>query len=265
MRPLLCSLSLAFAFALALASRSASAQQQPASGMSAGGLAPPPAVEAAPVEAPPTATEQELARADREDSGRGLQFVWLNAEAGLQHLGLHTFHENKLVDSDAVKSTQTGPVFGAGAGVRLIFLTAGARFRFASFSAFQLWTLNAEFGLRIPLGALEPYFTFGGGYASLGAFDGSSALSEAGIDKGGLSAHGFDLRGGAGFDYYLGKTLSVGANLSGDLLFLSRAKQASTETPAPGSQAERVAAVYAEKGTGIGGALSLTALIGLHF
>jgi hypothetical protein len=233
--------------------------------MSAGGLAPPKAIEAAPVEAPPTATEQELARADREDSGRGLQFVWLNAEAGLEHLGLHTFHENKLVDAGAVKATQTGPVFGAGAGVRLIFLTAGARFRFASFSAFQLWTLNAEVGMRIPLGALEPYFTFGGGYASLGAFDGSSALSEAGIDKAGLSAHGFDLRGGAGFDYYLGKTLSVGANLSGDLLFLSRAKLASTEAPAPGSQAERVAAVYAEKGTGIGGALALTGVIGLHF
>lgn len=256
--------SLAFAFAFGLASRSASAQQAP-SGMSAGGLAPPPAVEAAPVEAAPTATEQELARADREDSGRGLEFVWLNAEAGLEHLGLQTFHAKQLVDSDVVKSTQTGPLFGAGAGVRLIFLTAGARFRFASFSAFQLWTLNAEFGFRVPLGALEPYFTFGGGYASLGSFDGGSALTDAGVAKGGLSARGFNLRGGAGFDYYLGKTLSIGANLSGDLLFLSRGKVTTAATPAAGSQAEQLARVYSQDGTSIGGALALAALIGLHF
>ena len=149
------------------------------------------------------------------------------------------------------------------AGVRLIFLTAGARFRFASFSAFQMWTLNAEFGFRIPLGALEPYFTFGGGYASLGSFDKSTALTEAGIDPGKLAAHGFDLRGGAGFDYYLGKTLSVGANLSGDLLFLSREKVSTAAVPAAGS--EKIAAVYAEDGKSIGGGVALTGLIGLHF
>lgn len=258
--------SLAPALALGLASGHVLAQAAP--GLSSGGLAPPPAVESAPVEAPPTATEQELARADREDSGRGLEFVWLNAEAGVQHLGLQTFHANQLIDADSIESTQTGPLFGAGAGVRLIFLTAGARFRLASFSAYQLWTLNAEFGFRIPLGALEPYFTFGGGYASLGAFDTGSlgtTLTEAGIDKGDLSARGFDLRGGAGFDYYLGHTLSIGANLSGDMLFLSRSKVTPRATPAAGTKAERLAAVYAEDGTSIGGALALTALIGLHF
>jgi hypothetical protein len=236
--------------------------------LSSGGLTPPPAVESAPVEAPPTATEQELARADREDSGRGLQFVWLNAEAGVQHLGLQTFHANKLIDTDFVKSTQTGALFGAGAGVRLIFLTAGARFRLASFSAWQLWTLNAEFGLRIPLGALEPYFTFGGGYASLGGVDSGSfgtALSDAGIGKSALSAHGFNLRGGAGFDYYLGRTLSVGANLSGDMLFLARSKVTPSATAARSPEAESVASYYAQDGTSLGGGLSLTALIGLHF
>ena len=258
--------SLAPALALVFASGHLLAQQAP--GLSAGGLAPPPAVESAPVEAPPTATEQELARADREDSGRGLEFVWLNAEAGVQHLGLPTFHAHQLLDADLIKSTQTGALFGAGAGVRLIFLTAGARFRLASFSAWQLWTLNAEFGLRIPLGAFEPYFTFGGGYASLGAFDSGSlgtTLTEAGVGKGDLSARGFNLRGGAGFDYYLGHTLSIGANLAGDVLFLSRSKVTPSATPTPGSPAERAAAVYAQDGSSIGGGLSLTALIGLHF
>src|SRR6187431_1471848 len=91
------------------------------SGMNSGGLAPPPAVEPAEQPASPTATEQELTRADREDAGRGLEFVWLNAEAGFQHVGLETFHGDNLVDGNLVKSTQSGLLMGAGAGVRLIF------------------------------------------------------------------------------------------------------------------------------------------------
>jgi hypothetical protein len=220
-----------------------------------GPLAPPPAVEAEPPPAAPTETEAELARADRQDSGRGLEFVWLNAEAGVEHVGLQTFHAKRLVDADAVKSTQTGAVFGAGAGLRLIFLTAGARFRLGTFSAWQLWTLNAEFGLRLPLGSLEPYFTLGGGYASLGSFD-SSRLNDIGVSHD-LSAHGFDLRAACGLDYYLGHTLSIGANLSGDFLFLSRAKAATA--------AAASTSIYAQDGSSIGAGATLTAVAGLHF
>lgn len=224
------------------------------------GLAPPPAIDVQPPPAPPNQTEAELSRADRQDAGRGLEFVWLNVEGAVEHIGLHTFHENKLVDSDTLKSVQTGPVFGAGAGLRLIFLTAGLRFRLASFSAWQLWTLNGEFGWRVPLGALEPYFTLGGGYASLGGFD-SSRLSEAGIASGGISAHGFNVRGGAGVDYYLGRTLSIGANLNGEFLFLSRSKATSSET----ASNPTLAALYSQKGSGIGGGVTLSAVFGLHF
>jgi hypothetical protein len=235
------------------------------SGLSAGGLAPPPAVEAQP-ENTPTATEQDLQRADREDSGRGLEFVWLNAEAGYEYLGLQTFHANQLVDASLVKSTQGGLLVGAGAGVRLIFLTAGARFRLGTFSAWQLWTLDAELGMRIPLGALEPYFTFAGGYASLGSFDAKSALNDVGVGGSGLNVRGFNLRGGIGLDYYLAKSLSVGGNLSGDLLFLSRPKVSSASAQAGADpNAQAAAKVYAADGSAIGGALALTAVVGLHF
>ncbi len=224
------------------------------------GLTPPPAIEVEPPPAAPNQTEAELARADRQDAGRGLEFVWLNVEGGVEHLGLQTFREKRLVDSEAIKSVQTGPVFGAGAGLRLLFLTAGARFRLASFSAWQLWTLNAEFGWRVPLGSLEPYFTFGGGYASLGGFD-SGRLAEAGIASGGLRARGFNVRGGAGLDYYLGQTLSLGANLSGEFLFLSRSK-ASSQAAASNPE---LAALYAQSGSGIGGGVTLSAVFGVHF
>jgi hypothetical protein len=248
--------------ALALVTLRASADTP--SSLSAGGLAPPAPLEPAPVEAPPSATEQQLSRADREDAGRGLEFVFLDAEGGVQHLGLETLHGSELVDGDLIHSTGTGALFGAGAGLRLIFLTAGARFRLENFSDYRLWTLGLEFGLRIPMGALEPYFTLSGGYASLGAFD-TAALGAAGVGVTGLSARGFDLRGGGGVDYYLGPTLSVGANLSGDLLFLSRSKQTITPTAGAGSAAQHAAVVYARDASSIGAGASLTARVGLHF
>lgn len=229
--------------------------------MNSGGLAPPPAVEPASEPTAPTDTERELSRADHEDSGRGLEFVWLNAEAGFQHLGLQTFHANNLVDATLVKSTQSGLLVGAGAGLRLIFLTGGVRFRLGNFDAWQLWTLNAELGLRIPLGALEPYFTFAGGYASMGSFSASNAFNSNGID-----VRGFNLRGGFGLDYYLGKYFSLGANISGDVLFLSRAKVSQTNMPTGTDPASQAAAqVYARDGTSVGAGFTVTGVAGLHF
>ncbi|MGC4094260.1 MAG: hypothetical protein QM756_41395 [Polyangiaceae bacterium] len=250
------------AFALCVAPGTALAQQSPPSpDVSAGGLAPPPAVEPAEPQpaTTPSATEQELSRADQEDSGRGLEFVWLNAEAGVQHLGLNTFHANNLVDANIVKTSQSGLLLGAGAGVRLIFLTLGARFRLGNFSAWQLWTLDLEGGMRIPLGSLEPYFTFAGGYASMGKFETSDILNTSG-----LNVRGFNLRGSLGLDYYLAKSLSIGANASGDFLFLSRPKTTATTTSTD-PQAMAAAKVYAQDGSSIGGSVTFTAVVGLHF
>lgn len=252
-------LALAFlAGSLAFAPQLAAAQNNP--DLNAGGLAPPPAIEG---EGPPPAastTEQDLERAEREDAGRGLTFIWVNGEVGYEVLGLQTFHSNDLVDSEVVESTQNGLVFGAGLGVRLIVFTIGGRFRLANFDQWQLWTLNAEAGFRIPLGALEPYFTFGGGYASLGSFDTGSFGGALG-ESDGPDVSGFNLRGGVGLDYFVGSTLSVGANLSGDLLFLSRPRVSgfTAGTDDDGT------AIYASDGSSIGGGATLMAVVGLHF
>ena len=223
------------------------------SNLESGGLRPPDAVDST---VPPPATndaspEKELEKADQEDSGRGLEWVWLNAEIGGQHLGLQTFKGSSLVDPKLVKTTQTGLVYGAGIGVRLLVFTAGVRFRLGSFSEWQLWTLNAEGGLRIPLGSLEPYLTVGAGYASLGSFSSKAPASSKADVK------GFNARLGFGLDYYLTNTFSVGANFTGDVLFLSRSAQAN----ASGDEA----AVYGKDGSSIGAGATLTAVAGLHF
>ena len=220
--------------------------QTPSPDLSSGGLAPPPAIESQKTtEQPPpgtTGTEQDLSKAEQEDSGRGLEFVWLAGEVGIGHFGLNAFKNGDLVESSA-ETQQSGLVVGAGAGVRVIFLTLGARFRYAPLPDFTLWTLGLEAGLRIPLGALEPYFTLGAGYATI-------QPDEAEFDMKGVNA-----RLGAGLDYYLTNMFSIGANLTGDALFLSRSR-------VPGAPSD---SVYASDGSGIAGGVTFTAVMGLHF
>ena len=127
--------------------------------------------------------------------------------------------------------------------MRVIFLTFGARFRYAPLPDLTLWTLGVEAGLRIPLGALEPYFTLGVGYASI-------KPDEAEFDMTGVNA-----RLGAGLDYYLTNMFSIGANLTGDALFLSRSRVAGAPSDS----------VYADDGSGIAGGVTFTAVMGLHF
>lgn len=238
--------------------------QQPApaapSGLESGGLRPPEAIdgdEPAAGGAASVSPEQELAKADQEDAGRGLEWVWLNAEVGVQHLGLQTLKSNSLVDPKLVETTQTGLVYGAGAGVRILVFTAGARFRWSSFAAFRLWTLDAEGALRVPLGKLEPYASLALGYAALGSFSGSSPFASQ------ASAQGVSARLAAGLDWYLSNTFSVGANLSADALFLSRSASAGTSASSTATPSE--AAIYGRDGSSIGAGATLTAVAGLHF
>jgi hypothetical protein len=220
--------------------------QTPSPDLSSGGLAPPPAIEGekAKEQAQPgaTGTEQDLSKAEQEDSGRGLEFVWVAGEVGLGHFGLNAFKNGELVESTA-ETQQTGLVAGAGLGVRVIFLTVGARFRYAPLPDFTLWTLGLEAGLRIPLGALEPYFTLGAGYANMKPDDAEFVMK------------GVNARLGAGLDFYLTNMFSIGANLTGDALFLSRSRVAGAPSDS----------VYADDGSGIAGGVTFTAVMGLHF
>ena len=249
---------------LALSAR-ALAQQAPAgSNLQAGGLKPPEAVQSDSSTAPSSVTEQQLDRADKEDSGRGLEFVFLNTELGPEYLGLHTLKGNHLVDGDLVKSKGVGMVYGAGLGVRLLAFTVGARFRYGNFSDWHLWTLAAEAGMHIPLGRLEPYFTLGVGYASLGGYE--SAVTAAGPS--GLIVHGsagLDVNGSAGLDFYLTNTFSVGAKLSGDALFLSRKADRTPLVLTTDPNRSNAWQAYQADGSGIGVGGTLSVVLGLHF
>jgi hypothetical protein len=233
-------------------------------GLTTGGLAPPPAVEgqggesadgAAGTAGDAPVPEQSLAQADREDSGRGLEFVWLNGEIGITHVGLRTISDSNIAVPGVVKTRATGPVVGAGLGLRIIFFTVGARFRFAPVKhAFDHWTLGGEGAVHFPFGALEPYGGVGVGYASFKQVR-IANLDSVIPEPAPNDPSGLDVRLFGGADYYLTSIFSVGANVSGDLLLLWR-------KATPGASPTSVESV---SGKSVGAAVTATAVAGLHF
>jgi hypothetical protein len=230
--------------------------------MQSGGLAPPPPGSGPPPPAPaypgyPNATQRRLEEAAREDSGRGLEFVYFDVGGGAQLAGLTAMSESGRLLPGTATNSAIGPYVSAAAGIRLLFLTAGPRFRFARFSDWDLWTLNLDLGWRIPLGNLEPYAVLGGGFAKVGR----SAERVAGI--GDVSISGFDVRIGSGLDYYVSNALSVGASVELDMLCLSRG---GTTVAVPTDPAMTAAPEsFARDASSVGIVLTAGAVVGLHF
>jgi hypothetical protein len=235
-------------------------QQAPAP-IEAGGLAPPPST--SPESPEVVQTQAKLDEAEKKDSGRGLEWIWVNAEFGFEHLGLQTFHANQLVDAAIVGTTQTGLMYGAGLGVRLVFVTLGARFRFSTFDSFDLWTLNGELGLRIPLGKLEPHLSIGAGFASVGSF---SASDLGGANRDQVDITGYDIRAGGGLDYYVTPIFSVGAAVTFEMLGLTRpgVSAGDVQNVTNGGTVAQYE-VYRVSGSSLGSAFTGSLVLGLHF
>jgi len=236
-------------------------QPQPQSpGLQSGGLAPPPPM--ATTEQPPpqnptwnrSETEERLDASERDDAGRGLSWVYLNAEGGFTYVGLEALKSDRLAPSDIGLSAPGGLV-GVGAGIRLLTFTLGARGRLGLFKDWNLWTIGGEAGMHFPLGALEPHVRIGGGYAFLGSLDQATWGKDA-------SVRGFTVNVGTGLDYYVVPSFSVGGQLTGDFLFLSRKEVVINAVPGsdPGAMKTRV-----PSGKGIGSGFAATVVLGLHF
>jgi hypothetical protein len=211
-------------------------------------LAPPP---------PPTPasnqTVQELEQAERQDSGRRLQFVWLNPEVGFEWASLTALSNSDLLD-DRVPQDATGLVVGGGAGVRLLYLTLGARFRYGLLSEYDLWSLGLEGALRIPYGRLEPYVFVGAGYTRAGSFKADANLEQLAARRDELALAGIGAQLGGGVDYFVTPVFSVGARVEAQSLFLSRS-----------AVLEEGGGIYAADGSGIGLGVGGLAVLGLHF
>jgi hypothetical protein len=240
--------------------------------MQAGGLAPPPPMDEKTAQTPstptePLKTEQEEQEEKDEDSGRGLSWVWSNAEGGFQHVGLQTFNvDEENFTAGFIETTGTGGVVGVGLGVRLLFITIGARGRLGLLDAWQYFTVGGELGFRFPLGNLEPHFELGGGYAAIGSFS-DSIINDTAAD---VSIRGFYARPSAGIDYFITPVLSIGASASWEFMAMTRPGLSVTsinairESPSFDDAQKARADVLSAEGSGYGSAVTFTGVIGLH-
>jgi hypothetical protein len=201
------------------------------------------------------------------------QHVWIDAQAGVEYINLQTFNADfKTVSVGLLPTSATGPTANVGAGVRLVFLTLGVRGRVASFQdssplhdagAWQVWTLDGEVGLRVPLGRFEPHVAIAGGYTSFGGFETAVNGLSAGLD-----VHGIDARLDAGADYWITHQISVGVGASGGLLGVARPGVAVGDLIAGHQVAtlnEAKARVDEANGTSFGWTFALTGDLGVHF
>lgn len=196
-----------------------------------------------------TAGAPASATGGSEESANHLsELFYANAEVGAEYVGLESLHLTRALVPSTVSTSAVGPIVGFGAGFRLVFVTLGPRFRYGIFRDWDLWTLNGELGFRAPLGALEPFLLFSAGFAKLGR-----------LQKNDVQVTGYDIRIGAGFDYYFGRHFSIGAFATGEVLGLARPGVNLNEST--GSLEDDL---LQYDGSSVGAAVTGSALIGVH-
>jgi hypothetical protein len=204
---------------------------------------------------------------ESKDSGLGLEWVYLNADIGVDYTNMNSLNSSNL---QLQKTQSFGPAFGLGAGVRLLFFTAGARVRDLQLSDFSLWEVNAEAAFHIRIDHVDPYFGVRGGYAFVGTLS-SDAVANGASN---LTVHGFNAGLMFGFDYYFNHLLSVGLDGNPDFLFLQRPPVTLAQLPLPPGVTltpqqiaafQQQSAAYQQSGSSIGFGFAGTAHFGVHF
>jgi hypothetical protein len=205
--------------------------------------------------------------------GREPEWFYVDGDVGFESINLQTFTANaERLTASVIPSSGFGPTVSLGAGFRLVFLTLGVRARMAAFQdssversvgSWQQWAFDGEVGFRVPLGWFEPHLIFNAGYTTFGGF--SEAISGLGQ---GVNVNGADLRGAIGLDYYLGQNVSIGLNVGGAVLALSRPGVSLKDLATPkqvNTINEAEARILQGNGTSIGSAFTVTGGLGLHF
>jgi hypothetical protein len=207
---------------------------------------------------------------ESKDSGLGLEWVYLNADAGYSYVNMQSFSEQTM---GLATTSASGPVFGVAAGIRLIFFSLGARVRDLNLPNIgNLWELNLEALFHTRIYHLDPYFGVRGGYNFVGQLSSQTASVATGDTPSSVSVHGFNVGPVIGLDYYFAKIISIGVDLDGQFLFLQRPKvalpagvSASDCSALPGAQASQCTTLYNNSGNSAGFAFVPSAHLGIHF
>ncbi len=212
--------------------------------------------------------KRKLDEAESADSGRNFELFWINGEIGGSYINMSQFSSETFAIE---KSSAGGPMFGLGAGVRFVVLVLGARARYNALSSFNMWQLNGEVGLKVPISAFDLYFGLHGGYSFVGRLGDAGSATSPGIPSNTdlVKIRGFNGGLDAAFDYYVSSLFSVGFGASGDFLFLNRPQLEKPEgfssLPVEQQNAINNDPVYQRSGTSIGFQLVGALRLGLHF
>jgi hypothetical protein len=206
---------------------------------------------------------------ESQDSGLGLEWVYLNADVGFSYVDMASLSSSSL---GLAETSGSGLTWGAGAGVRLFFLSAGARVRNTLLSdPGSLWTLDLEAALHMRIWRIDPYFGVRGGYAWVGSMSSNAVTTATGMSQPDVAVHGFDVGPTLGLDIYFSSLFSIGAEAQASFLFLQRPKlslppevqaamMSGAVTLTPQEQE-----LYNNSGSSVGFAGTVVAHAGLHF
>lgn len=233
-------------------------------------LAPPPPINpgapGAPNAGPPVAspTVQQLDQAEKQDSGRGLEFFYAHAGGGFAYTDLASISNSTF---GLQRTSQAGPMLAAGLGLRLLVLTLGAQFRYSLLNAYNFGQLEGVVGLHVPAGSWDPYLAIHGGYDFAGSLgDGVAAVAKQDTPSS-VSVSGGNVGLQFGIDYYFVKFLSVGVDGAFDFLFLKR-----PQLTVPGGSTVAALcnanpdcqALYSNSGNAVGFGLSASLHVAIH-
>ncbi len=154
-------------------------------------------------------------------------FVYVNGGVGASYMGLTTFNSSSLALGNAAGS---GAVVDVGAGLRLVLFTFGPRVRYHALSTFDMWQVNLELALHVPVRHWDGYVGIHGGYSFVGKLT-RAALSDASspTPTEDLRVRGLDVGLQLGLDYCINRFVSLGAEVSGEVLYVRRPALATTK------------------------------------
>lgn len=217
---------------------------------------------------PADATTAQLDAAEKEDSGRGFELFWLDGKIGGSYIDMRQFSSDTF---QIEKASAGGPMFGLGAGIRLVILTLGARLNHHALSSFNMWQINGEIGLKLPIKSVDLLFGVHGGYSFVGRLGDAAVATNTNTPTStdAVSIRGFNAGLDFALDYYVSSLFSVGAGIYGDFLYLQRPPAAlpagSENLPPDQLAALKNDPLYQQSGTSAGMGLGGNLRLGLHF
>jgi hypothetical protein len=215
-------------------------------------------------------TQEDLNKAEKEDSGRNFELFWIDSTLGGSYINMTGLNNSTF---QIEKSSAGGPMFDLGLGLRFVVLILGARVKYNALSAFNMWQLDGQIGLKLPVSKLDVLIAAHGGYSFVGSLgDGAAATNTstpADSDK--VKIRGFNAGLDFGIDYFVSPLFSVGVGGFADLLVLNRppASLPSAISALPDNDPNKQAVLndplYKQSGSSLGLGLGGGLRLGLHF